>query len=374
MRTLIFEPILSGHHLEYLHHYYMGALSLHEESYIIKVPRKFIEVKSKYEWPKSTNIRFDFFSHNEEIALKETNVYKLGWKASKILNYTVRKVKADKVILTTIMQFIPFIIFLLPRNVLVRGIMYKVYLYEANNMPFLRLLLEMLRFKIATCSNIIEKIFVLNDLDSVRQLNNFYKTDKFCFLPDPIPKIDLANVRDVRRELNIPESNKIYLHFGALNQRKGTLDILESIITSTKQEMEGKTFIFAGKQNLDFRELFYPLLEKAKCNANILVFDEFCSYEFLNNLCFTCDVILMPYHITNLSSGVLGYAAFFKKTVIGPNSGLIGNLIEKFKLGITINIPIQKEDLSIDNNYEKFGAKKYVESNNVSLFTEIIME
>lgn len=375
MTTLIFDVSVSGHHLEYLHHYYMGALSRKEEKYIVMVPKEFLIVQDKYTWPKADHITFEYFRPEEEVLLKEQNFYKLGWNVSKILNKTVRNKDVDKVLLTMLMQFIPFIIFLLPRKVRVRGIMYKIYLYEEKNMSFFRLLAERIRFWLAAHSDIIEKIFVLNDKDSAQRLNSIYKTDKFHFLPDPVPEIDIEKVHDVRKELNIPVNDKIYLHFGSLDYRKGTIDILKVIASANRNEMQGRTFIFAGKIKRSLRNDFYSLLHKAQAKANILVFDEFCSYEFLKNLCYSCDIILMPYYLTNLSSGILGYAVVFRKPVIAPKKGLIGQLVSQFKMGTIIDVPLNKASLlNSPDSYDEKRLALYAEENRVEAFISLILK
>ena len=79
---------------------------------------------------------------------------------------------------------------------------------------------------------------------------------------------------------------------------------------------------------------FYHLADKARSTgANIIVRDEFCEYGYLNDLCHTADCILIPYLFTDLSSGALGYAAVHHTPVIGPASGLIGELISDNSLG-----------------------------------------
>ena len=365
MKTLIFEPTLSGHHLEYLHHYYLGALEKQENEYIFLVPSSFEQVKDKYEWNKAHNIEFKYIDEKYNAQFSESNRYKLGWNASKILNHYVREIRPDDIILTMLMQFIPFIIFLLPGKVKVRGIMYKIYLYEQNRMSKLRLFFEKTRFWLAVRSKIIETIFVLNDSDSAQELNQIYQTNKFKYLPDPIPQVDMNKVRDLRLELKIPQNHTVYLHFGGLDQRKGTIDILKAIINAPRDQLYDKTFIFAGKQKNALKEQFYPLLEKASKNASILVYDEFCSYEFLYDLCYTCNIILMPYHITNLSSGVLGYAALFDKPVIGPTDGLVGKLIKKYNLGKVVRIPLSVNDLLCElksnGNFSKYLFNNQVE-------------
>ena len=116
MRTLIFDSSVNGHHLEYLHHYYMEAIKHSDEEYVIMVPQDFEDVRCEYEWPICNNIRFEYISKEDENLLKETNFYKLGWNTSKILQRAVKEIKPDKVLLTMLMQFIPFIIILLPTH------------------------------------------------------------------------------------------------------------------------------------------------------------------------------------------------------------------------------------------------------------------
>lgn len=373
MKTLIFEPTLSGHHLEYLHHYYLGALEKTDEEFIFLVHKDFERVKQQYAWPQSDNISFQYIDDKFDSKLKCSNIYVLGWNVSRVLNHYVRKLGVDKVLLTMLMQFIPFIIFLLPSKVRVRGIMYKIYLYEQERMSTARLLAEKLRFWIASKSKIIDTIFVLNDEDSAKKFNEIYSTSKFKFLPDPVPDVALSDVKDLRKELGISNDCKIYLHFGGLNQRKGTLDILRAIIDAPQEILNNKVFVFAGKQNDAFRKLFYPLYDQAKRKCKIIVFDEFCTYEHLYNLCYTCDVVLMPYYLTNLSSGVLGYAALFGKPVIGPKAGLIGHLIAKYQLGVCVDIPFGYESIKIELK-KPVGQNEYTNKNHLNSFIKQILK
>lgn len=374
MKTLIFDIVLSGHHLEYLHHYYMGAINKQENKYIFVIPPSFEQIKDKYNWPLTDNVTFEYIKEEELKLVSNSNIYKNGWNASKILNKYVRRNQPDKVLLTMLMQYIPFIVFLLPSYVRVRGIMYKIYLYEQKRMSKIRLYAEKVRFMIASHSKIIEDIFVLNDKDSARIFNEIYNTSKFKYLPDPIPSINKNELRDLREDLDIAKDDTIYLHFGGLDKRKGTLDILNAIVNSTDKNIFcNKTIIFAGKIAKSIMKDFYSLLPQAKEQTNILVFDEFCSYEYLYNLCYTCDIILMPYHMTNLSSGVLGYAALFNKPVIGPSDGLIGMLIKGNNLGITLeSINTQ----SITNAFKEnitIGSNNYINKNSINEFCRIIL-
>lgn len=371
--TLIFEPTLSGHHLEYLHHYYVGALERKDNNYIFIVPNSFVQISDKYEWAEASHIEFRYIDEKFNALLSVSNIYLRGLNASRVLSHYVKMFCPEEVILTMLMQFIPFIAFLLPRSVRVRGIMYKIYLYEQHKMSWTRLLAEKLRFWIAARSKVIDSVFVLNDEDSAKRFNDIYHTEKFRFLPDPVPQVDMATVRNIRYELGVPDNNILYIHFGGLDNRKGTLDILKAIIAAQSEILKGKSFVFAGKQKEALRKEFYPLLEVACKRAQVLVYDEFCSYEFLYNLCYSCDVVLMPYYLTNLSSGVLGYAALFKKPVIGPNEGLIGNLINKYQLGVATSIPISSG--SFDYVPSSQGDQSvYVNKNQLESFINLILK
>ena len=194
-----------------------------------------------------------------------------------------------------------------------------------------------MRYSIFVNNKSVERILVLNDQYAVDQLNNIYSTDKFCFLPDPVPNIDMSKVKNIRCELGINPEDNVYLHFGGLDSRKGTLEILDAIALMSEEELEGKVFVFAGRVYKSIHDDFYERYERLKDKVKILVFDEFCDYVFLNNLCYSCDCILIPYKNPNQSSGVIGYASLFQKPVIGPSQGLLGRLIKEYKLGVTID-------------------------------------
>lgn len=211
---------------------------------------------------------------------------------------------------------------------------------------------------------------MLNDEDSTRTFNS---TSKFRSLPAPVPSVDFSKVKSVRENIGISYDERLLLHFGGLDGRKGTLDILNSIISSKEGELDNICFVFAGRINKNTRDKFYELLNVAKTKAKILVFDKFCSYDFLCNLCYSCDVILMPYHLTNLSSGVLGYAALFHKPVIGPDNGLIGKLINKYHLGIATSIPLTYQEFKVQTDKTAAGCERYVMTNSLEKFKQIIM-
>ncbi len=343
MRYLIFDSDVGGHHLEYCHHLYTLAASCPNDYFIFLYSPEMQDLMIQYEWIKSQNIKFYYLSDCDLKKCKDERLLRAAWNKSKIIRKYVKQKSIDKVWLIMLMQLMPFLPFFLPKRIKITGIIYRLYFYESSKMSAVRLFLEKVRYWILAKNSKIEKAFILNDVEMVNVLNNRYNTSHFYYLPDPIPKIDRSKLKDIKEEIGISQKTIMYLHFGGLTKRKGTLEILKAIQLLDVRDLKDKAFVFAGKLYPDISEEFYGLLADIKHKVKIIVYDEFCSPEHLNSLCYSCDVILIPYTNTNQSSGVIGYAAYFGKPVVGPKGGLLGHLIESYNMGVTM------ESVSADN-------------------------
>lgn len=370
-KTLIFEETLTGHHLEYLHHYYLGAIQHQDEGFVFCVPKDFEVKKLLYTWEASQNTTFKYLDDAELGYIDSSNLLAGAWKRSLLLRRKAKEYKCNRILLTTLTVFLPFICFLIPANIKVSGIIYSIYLYNKRKWSNFRYRLEELRYWIVVHSQCMDKILILNDEKSCELLNKKFKTHKFTFLPDPVPVIDKDKLRNIRNEYSIPKNNEVFLHFGGLAKRKGTIEILQAIDLADSKELNNKTFIFAGRIYTDIHDSFYSFADRLKDKVQLIVLDEFCPYDLLFNLCYSSDVFLMPYHLTNLSSGVLGYASLFQKLVIGPSEGLLGQLIKKYELGITIHqitpddilgALLQKNKPTVSTNYATNNRlKKFIQ-------------
>lgn len=335
MNKMLFETVLSGHRMEYIHHLYMEMINHKDDCFIITVAEEFNKRKSDYNWPDSNNITFDFIPQVVAERVNKGNMISQAWKKSKLLRYYIKKHESQKVFLITLMKLLPFLPLFIPTKCKIVSIVYKIYLYEWKKYSFMRKMIEVLKYKLIVNSRCIHTVFILNDEASARYLNGLYRTSKFQYLVDPYNKIDYAP-HDVRDELGIPEVNRVFLHFGGLQRRKGTMEIIKALELLGEKDRNDVTVVFAGKIYKDIREEFYRELENAKQICQIIVFDSFCSVELLADLCYTCDQILTPYQVMAQSSGLLGYAAQFQKPVLGPSEGLIGKLIRNYNLGFSM--------------------------------------
>ena len=376
MRILIFDPIISGHHLEYLHHLYMMAAQRPQDNFVFAVHRDFEKRRALMDWPKTGNIVFDIVpAIKEQKSASMLEQLKFSWRLCKVLRGMVNKHKVDRVFTNTIISFIPFAPFFLRGGVNVSGIIYYIYLYHKGNSPILSRVVNRLKYLIMAHSKAFGRIFILNDQDSADEFNREFRCNKFVGLPDPFVPIKLDGTFDFRKEYNIPSDAKVFAHFGGLSKRKGTLDIMKSIRTLDETNRRNYWFVFAGVIYADMKEAFYQMYDELKNDCHIIVKDEFCSYEYLASLCQACNAILAPYHNTDLSSGMFGYASQFGKPLISPSQGLVGKIVEQYGLGLKIN-SINEEMLC--EAYGKVANEKmevtkdYTLNNNVKNFQEMI--
>ena len=75
MKKMLFETMLSGHRMEYIHHLYMEMLNHTDDQFEIVVAEDFNKRKSDYEWPSSENISFDFIPQDVADDANGGNMY-----------------------------------------------------------------------------------------------------------------------------------------------------------------------------------------------------------------------------------------------------------------------------------------------------------
>lgn len=364
MKYLIFDDNANGHHIEYLNHITENISNVSDNEYIFLISPKFKEKWELLEWNKISNISYIYIS-DEDINHISTakNRFSKSKRLSKILAKAIKLYKPDKVILINIIPFLPFLPLYIHKNRLINGIIYKVPRYRPNNSRFVRLR-DILIMNLFVKSSIFNKVFLLNDEESPNWYNSKYKTKNFDYLPDPI------NIDESKTLLKYNKcSDKIILtHGGGLTERKGTFVFLEALnLLTDDQRKRFKIRLIGSAKTSDERKKIITFIDNNKESLDIYFSDQFVSFENLLNEINNSDYIIIPYYNWEQSSGLLGYAAYCKRPVIGPSKGLLGNLIFKYELGITLE-EISSKALSnlllkLDKNYKYHNSSSvYVQS------------
>ena len=335
MKKFFFDKDITGHHLEYIHHLYMGMVEDHDVQYVFAIPESFQEERDKYHWPKADNIQFDFLTSKELDAASNKSLIKSAWRNAMLVKKKINAHRPDTIFLIDLMAYLPFILFILPSNLKISGIIYHIYLYKWKQMNWLRKAKSVIIYWLLSHTRAIDKVFILNDNSATLCFNKLYKTECFAFLPDPFNEIDYEP-KNIREELGIANDSRVFLHFGGLAKRKGTLTVLEAINEIPQEQREKMTLVFAGKVYPDIHDTFYRVTGQLKNTIRIIIYDIFCSNELIADLCYTADYLLAPYESEAQSSGVISYAAYYNKPVIGPSHGLLGKIIRRNNLGIAL--------------------------------------
>lgn len=337
MSYIIFTPEIKGHFLEYIHHFH--SMSIEEESneFIFLLPDSFANISSNLDWPKAKNIKFEFF---DEKIIENGHKNKYGslgysWDICRVISNCGKKYHTKAVFTTLLIGMLPFAPLLL-RGYEISGIIYRIFIYDRKRRSKISLLKDKLKYFLLVHSKVFKTAFLLNTKYATLLLNRLYCTDKFDYIPDPLMPIKIDSSFNIRNMYGIPLQSKLFVHFGAMNTNKSTLEVLNSIKELPDKDKSNYYFIFAGKVEKDIKAQFYQLYNDIKGTKNVIVKDEFCSYSFFGSLCEACDAIIIPYKRTAQSSGLIGYSSQFGKPVIAPNEGLLGELVKYYKLGLTI--------------------------------------
>lgn len=375
--TLIFDSSITGHHLEYLAHLWRICEKKEDASYLFLVPRSFSKQREMIGLSECKTIKTIYLNDSEYANCNKGSIIKKAWHISRTISKYATRFSVSNVFLISIMNCLPFLPFLLRSKVRVSGIIYGIYLYSWHTFSLVKKVESVIKYSLFARSKVFENVFILNDAASARRLNALYHTDKFRYLVDPYLPISRNKAVSIRKEYCIPEDKKLFIHFGSLGIRKGTMVILDSLELFSDVDIHKYAFVFAGRIPATIKELFYSRIEAIKSKGvQIFINDAFCEYSFLGELCYECDAILIPYLDTSRSSGIIGYASQYAKPVIGPHSGLVGRLIRRYHLGYCI----QKIDPhclydayhSLDTQTTDLRSSEYTLYHDVQSFSEIV--
>lgn len=370
---VIFDTELKGHHLEYVHHLwtFIAENNLASEYYFVLPESEWRTLSPLKNWLNSDKINLRLLKDSELQIHYRLPIFKRCRKESTLISNIIKEIgNVSEVVFINLPVVMPVLPFIIGNHIKISGIVYTIDLY-ANYRGF-RGIKERLVLRLYAKNKKFKNVFLLNSAKSVEIYNKKYKTDSFKHLVDPVPLVDFTNLKDLHLKYGLNNENNVFLHFGAMQKRKGTLILLDAI--KLINDKSKNAFIFAGKISKDIKEEFYIKVNRLKEEGyKIFIHDEFVDFNDLYNLCYTCDCILAPYLDTACSSGVIGYGAVFNKPIIGSSNGLLGELIKDNDLGQTIDIDKYQLSNAI-NEFSKFERVRTSYSlNTIDKFNQTIL-
>lgn len=156
--------------------------------------------------------------------------------------------------------------------------------------------------------------------------------DKLVYLPDMAPCAGIKPAEIAPRGTRIR-----FLLFGALQRRKGVLQVLDAVTRLAPEIAARLELRLCGQLTEGAGTVRTRIAEiNASTEANIVLDDRYLPYEDLCTEVAAADVVLAPYLWHKGSSGVLYWATAFGKPVIAQDYGAMGAEVRAFGLGLTV--------------------------------------
>ncbi|MFZ1028979.1 MAG: glycosyltransferase [Limnoraphis robusta] len=228
----------------------------------------------------------------------------------------------------------------------------------------------------------LQNLFCLDPF-AINHLNRFNTHVKAIHLPDPVELIEPENspCSLLREELGIDPERNIFLLFGALTQRKGIYQLLDAIARLSPELNQKICLLLVGESNI--ATSLDPKIAQLCQDKPVQIIRryEFISDEEIPAYFNLADVVLAPYQRHVGMSGILLLAAAAAKPVLSSNYGLMGEMVKRYQLGLTVDstmpsaiaeglIRFLQEDS--DKLCDRLQMRSFAQQNSAQAFAELI--
>ncbi|MCY2983210.1 MAG: glycosyltransferase family 4 protein [Planctomycetota bacterium] len=161
------------------------------------------------------------------------------------------------------------------------------------------------------------------------------------FLPDSFATFPMTatELESMRLELGIDSSRKIFCLVGILDRRKGVRELLEAIQTLSEAASKQVCVLLVGELHVSQEVEIIALLEQTKNNSQVQVVlrNDFVPEEDVQKYYELSDVTLTTYQNHMGGSSALIRSALAKRPVLSSDHGLMGEIVRKRQLGLTVD-------------------------------------
>lgn len=193
----------------------------------------------------------------------------------------------------------------------------------------------------------MQTLFCLDPF-AIKHINKLHIQEKVVHLPDPVQIYSISEfpVKRLRENLGIQPDRQVFLLFGSLtDSRKGISQLLEAVKLLPHTLCQKLCIVFAGEadpiERLPLESQIMAISQSQP--VQIISNYEFIPTEDVHVYFHLADVVLAPYQKHIGMSGILLLAAAAQKPVLSSNYGLMGELVQRYSLGLAIDssVPIE---------------------------------
>lgn len=160
-------------------------------------------------------------------------------------------------------------------------------------------------------------------------------------LPDPVEKHDYADLAaaQLRQELGIEPGRKILLLFGEISQRKGIYPILAAVQALPTDVGRQICLLVAGPIEPTEQAVIQAALDRLAASPSVQLVTriQYVKGREVQRYFAVADVILALYQRHVGMSSILVHAAAAEKPVLASNYGLLGELVQRHRLGLVVD-------------------------------------
>lgn len=348
INKLIIDLAITGHHPTYIRHILQYLIqdndTVFRNYYLVFSTdlKKKLEVDLWGQLSFKKNVHIIFVEKSVLSKLTGNNILDSSIRQTKHVLELVEKYNIQEVILLNMNPYQYGLIRVkIPKSLKISGIIFSQY-FRQNKYRSIKELFRFIKrkylFKFLINKSHISNVFILNDRKGIEEMNKKLKTNKIKYLPDPIEPIEYTENPEFESKYSIPDYHKVLLHYGSFDERKGSVLILDAFENISNSYLDKFTLIYAGRSNNDRLQKIITkkiALLKDK-NYNIINLNNYIEKQMTDFLFNKADICLIPYSSVEASSGSLGLSVAAKTLIIGPDEGLLGELIRETSLGYTI--------------------------------------
>lgn len=228
----------------------------------------------------------------------------------------------------------------------------------------------------------LKTLFCLDPF-AVKHLDQIQNRVRAVHLPDPVESSNVElPTEELREKLGIHPDRKIFLLFGALTERKGVPQLLDAILELSPTLCEQLCLLLVGESKIK-AQLEDKIAICQSRNVQIIRRYEFVPDQDVQAYFQLTNVVLAPYQQHVGMSGILLLAAAAQKPVLSSNYGLMGEVVERYGLGLTVDSTVPSEIAkgltrflvqSPQELCDRHKMKSFAEQNSTEQFAKVIFQ
>jgi glycosyltransferase involved in cell wall biosynthesis len=169
----------------------------------------------------------------------------------------------------------------------------------------------------------------------------FYRQGaKVRSVADPADSIRTVSIDSARLAAKFPRARVLFLFFGHLTERKGTLVLLDALRLLPADVASRAAVMLVGKVDPSIDDAVRMKMETLQATRPALLChleNRRVEYAEIEALTRRADVVLAPYQRFVGSSGVLLWAARLGKPLLTQDFGVLGSLVREYGLGLAVD-------------------------------------